>query len=327
MKRGVATIWKLAKLLTTDHRLRASLLRNTWRLNRLQRDKNILFFAMTEHLGDLIAVEPAVGYLKTLHPGKTIAWVVRDRYVDIIAAHPGIHLHLAVTCFTEWILLRSLFPNLPLIDMHLDGKECDRHGWMQSNPNAEGISIKNYYQKGNLLYAFTRTAGLQTDATAQPKVHFAGAKNKGGKYILLHSSANSQERMWNADGWNNLASYLAKKLPDHLLIEIGHAQQVAVTPGNYRAACGHQSYSEMAALVRDAAGFIGVDSGPAHIANAFEKKSLLLFGHFQGFRDYLPYSGYFQKNRDHVIHYHQGPLSGLPFGDLLPKLDKIINEL
>jgi len=58
---------------------------------------------------------------------------------------------------------------------------------------------------------------------------------------------------------------------------------------------------------------MGVDSGPAHLANAVGTYGLLLFGKFVHFDKYLPYSGGYATNNALIITDEQKPCSELPF--------------
>jgi len=72
--------------------------------------------------------------------------------------------------------------------------------------------------------------------------------------------------------------------------------------------CGKLSIIETAELVRRSAFFVGVDSGPAHMANAWRRPALLLFGRFNGSDTFNPYEGYYLEATETAILRYPGPL-------------------
>ena len=63
-----------------------------------------------------------------------------------------------------------------------------------------------------------------------------------------------------------------------------------------------------AELIRRADFFIGIDSGPAHMANAWRRPALLLFGRYYGSDAFNPYEGYYRDVEQLAILRYRGPL-------------------
>jgi ADP-heptose:LPS heptosyltransferase len=55
------------------------------------------------------------------------------------------------------------------------------------------------------------------------------------------------------------------------------------------------SILETAEVIRRASLFIGVDSGPAHMANAMGTPGVVLLGRYEAFDQYMPYTGRFAR--------------------------------
>jgi heptosyltransferase-3 len=68
----------------------------------------------------------------------------------------------------------------------------------------------------------------------------------------------------------------------------------------------------MANIISGALFFIGIDSGPAHIANAFEIPGLILLGEFKNFKNHMPYSGAYEHGRASIYHYPNGSSAEIP---------------
>ena len=74
------------------------------------------------------------------------------------------------------------------------------------------------------------------------------------------------------------------------------------------------------ALAKQHEFFIGVDSGPAHMANAWRRPALLLFGHFAGRDTWCPYEGLYAEREADVILRHPGPLAQLGAETVIARL-------
>ena len=64
--------------------------------------------------------------------------------------------------------------------------------------------------------------------------------------------------------------------------------------GNYSNLCGQSGIAETAEDdSRRAALFIGIDSGPAHLANAVKTPGVILLGRYLTWDYYMPYTGFY----------------------------------
>ena len=57
---------------------------------------------------------------------------------------------------------------------------------------------------------------------------------------------------------------------------------------------------QTAEVIRRARFFIGVDSGPAHLANAVQTPGIVLLGRLGKFRQYMPFTGFYAGSSPHV---------------------------
>ena len=49
---------------------------------------NSILIVLPEHIGDIVAVEPIVRYLKNMYEGNEVYWLIKDSYVDLIKYNP-----------------------------------------------------------------------------------------------------------------------------------------------------------------------------------------------------------------------------------------------
>lgn len=273
---------------------------------------------LVEHLGDIVAAEPIVRHLQGTNPGRQV-WVMKKEYAPVAEAHPEISGVIIVNCLCEWILLKRFFPQV--IDLNLHGRICARHRLRLTKPNTD-ITTDNYYHFGNLLSCFTLSAGLQMNTAVGPQCFLKTDQQLpcSRPFIVLHTTANDVQRMWTPEGWARLVKLIKNLLPTHQIVEIGATSQLDTLRNSIIDYTGIKNLHQIATLIKDAALFIGVDSGFAHIANAFNINSLILLGHYGPFSCYMPYSGYFLKERGSQLFFHEGLLSELPFENLQPSL-------
>jgi heptosyltransferase-3 len=63
--------------------------------------------------------------------------------------------------------------------------------------------------------------------------------------------------------------------------------------GTFIDLCGQLNLLETAAVIARSTLFVGVDSGPAHIANAVRCPGVILMGCYRHFTNQFPYTGFF----------------------------------
>ena len=287
----------------------------------LKRQKHNIVISLTEHIGDIVAAEPVSRYLKENHESSRITWVVDKKYEELIQGNPFIDNTITVTCFSQWIILRKFFDKKNLYDLHLDRKVCDKHHLLYKRNQPIDINNENYYQKGNLLYCFSRSGGIGIDPSIAPRLYFKNENLQLSPSIVMHTSSNSSKRNWTKEGWNELTNYLMKTFPNIKIIEIGFQNLIDTQSSQYVNYCGRKELADIAGVIQQCSLFIGIDSGFAHFANAMEKESLVLIGSYKGFINYMPYSGKFQRECESQIYYISQELSQLKFEKIKPALE------
>ncbi|MCP6657752.1 hypothetical protein NL521_27855, partial [Klebsiella pneumoniae] len=81
---------------------------------------------------------------------------------------------------------------------------------------------------------------------------------------------------------------------DIKVIEVGLQSDLGRSQSeHYIDLCGKLSLLETAEVIRGSKLFVGIDSGPAHIANAVGTYGIILLGQYRAFNCYQPYSGAF----------------------------------
>ena len=286
------------------------------RARRLRRaGKPVVVIGMVEHLGDIVATEPVARHLRRQHPDAHLVWAAREAYGELVRHHPCVDEVLPVRCLTEWIHLLSVAPKLfdRVVDLHVPERFCEVcNVRLRKRVDGAAIDVGNYYHHGCLLEIACKCAGLPvlTEGPRLPaSAEAAAAVDALGlppRYAVVHATSNQAIRDWDAAKWQAMVERVTNQL-DLPVVEVGLRPVIAAGTPRYVDLCGRLSILETAEVLRRASVFVGIDSGPAHLANAVGAYGVILLGHYRSYRRYMPYSGgYGDGSNAHVI-YADGP--------------------
>jgi heptosyltransferase-3 len=262
---------------------------------RLGRERSI-GIVLTEHLGDIVACEPIGRYLRERHPDALICWVVNERYVDVVRAMPAVDRVVSIGCLVEaQQLLLGVFDETYCL--HFDGRCCEHCQASLRSPQADTrINLENYFDFGSLLPVMCRIGGLpalniaptfQVASAARSEIATMGLAER---YCVFHTLSNESCKDWTTGNWAALANRLVTE-QGLSVVEVGTASAFAgPQPGLLRLS-GKLSIMQTAAVIEGAQLFVGIDSGPAHIANALEVPGVVLMGRYRKFTQHVPYTG------------------------------------
>src|SRR5688572_11017642 len=177
-------------------------------------------------MGDIIAAEPLLRQIRIHFPDAFITWFARKEYKPLLVDHPDLNKVYDISSLTEWILLKKFMRTANCIDLHIDGKLCSKHSFHLHNKNQSGINIDNYYEHGNLLNAFSKMAGIEMDTTQHPELYVKIDKQlvRKGKYIVIHTGSNEEQRGLASETWTRLAEKILERFPDTKVVEVGFHQ-------------------------------------------------------------------------------------------------------
>jgi heptosyltransferase-3 len=298
-----------------------------FRLRFARNRRPTIAIALVEHMGDIVAAEPIARQARRLFPDAQIWWVVRTAYASVPAAYRDVDEVLTVGCLTDWILLRLLGVFDEVWDLHLDGRICTR--CCVPLIRSSGLPRQaNYFDFGCLLDVQCDCAGIprlsegpritppaeavvSVDALALPP-----------RFVVIHCVSNDPLKDWPAIKWRQL---IAQIMPVEGLtvVEVG-LRALVVRPDDTgcRSLCGLLSILETAEVIRRAALFIGIDSGPAHLANAVGTPGVVLLGNYANFQHYMPYSGGYANGENCDIALADGQVGSLDVATVLELIEK-----
>jgi hypothetical protein len=153
---------KIVKALLTDGELTYSFFKNVFSILLLRikfslKTQSLKIVVLTEHLGDIVAVEPVSRYLRSKFSDDYICWITNKKYREVIDTNPYVNRTILASCLSEWILLKHFLKKRNVYDLHIKNSVCERHLLINTNNNNSDITQENYYEKGNLLFAFSRS--------------------------------------------------------------------------------------------------------------------------------------------------------------------------
>jgi len=276
---------------------------------------HVIAICQAVHLGDIVACEPVVRHLRRENPGAILIFALQRNYRELVDSHPDIDFVLPILCVSEWARFSKFKCFDEVVDLNIYGRSCSscKSHWYQSD-GSNGVNIWNYYEYGNLLQVYCRTAGIEI-LSASPLVYptsedknFVDNLKLPEKFVSLHCGSNEVVRTLPAAKWQRIVNYLNERwgIP---VVEVGLDPILFLSNDNNNISlCGQLSILQTAEVIRRSELYLGTDSGPAHIANAVGTYGIISLGYYKGFKKYIPYSGGYYKGDSCTLIYHDGPV-------------------
>ncbi|MCX7984303.1 MAG: methyltransferase domain-containing protein [Bacteroidetes bacterium] len=287
---------------------------------------------LIEHFGDIVACEPVSRYLRYMYPSAYIVWCVRKEYVEILRNNPYLDEVVTVHCLTEWIEIKESGIYNQYVDLHIDRRKCPVCGRELVKDTPFRVTGETYFKVGNLLSAFSKGAGLPAldgvprvyidEATVEAVNHLSLPR----RFVVFHAMANESDRDWHKAGWAALLAYLKNKY-DLPVVEIGVRPVLSQFSDLVVNLCGKTTLLETAEIIRRAALFVGVESGPAHMAYALGTDAVILLGQYRSFQRYIPYSKVEEKSKNFKLVYSRGgPAQNVHIEDVCRAIDDFLQQ-
>lgn len=291
---------------------------------------------LAEHFGDIVACEPISREIKRLYPHSKVYWIVKKPYRELLDFNPNIDFVIEEYSVFYAMLLIKFNPFDSFHNCHLSGLR--RYDYLRTtlqNSRADSLNIftNNYFDKGNILEVFAEVGGLPV-LKDSPRIYIPKKVQENvrnlvlpAKMIVLHCHSNFSPKDWQVYHWQRLVLDLVTNFA-YEVIEIGLKSNLLISHPKYHNFCGKYSLLETAEIIKKAQYFIGIDSGPAHFANAVGTYGFLLFGKLGDFENYMPYSGSFQDKSNAAFIVKQGePCSELGYEEVWDVISsKILKE-
>ncbi|MBI4405990.1 MAG: glycosyltransferase family 9 protein [Deltaproteobacteria bacterium] len=286
--------------------------------------RTIALINLDERLGDILACEPIARHVKHGSPDTLLFWAVGKPYVELLETNPSVDKVITVRCFreTSWLWKVGFFDEI--VDLSIPGRGCCVCEVMpkKENPYDTSINLINYRFFGNtLLGTFCRCAGIRVldetpqlfiPAAAGKKVSLLGLK---APYVVVHCESPERGKNWPIEKWLELITALQPAYFTNV-VEVGLKPIVSARKGSYVTdLTGRLSIMETAEVIRRAALFVGIDSGPAHLANSVGTPAVIVTSHHRGL--FMPFTGNFGSPHYADILFSNGPISKIDVETIL----------
>jgi len=240
-------------------------------------------------LGDCVLTTPALRLLKQARPDLQIAVVVEDRFAPVFTGNPDIDQILApnagaVSRFRPRLAL-NVHGGATSVRLMLAAAAGLRAGFGHFRfqpmynvriPQAQEILNldRKVHTAEHLASAMFYMGVPQTEI---PRAQlFATTCSRTRPYAVLHPYASEAGKIWPRENFLALARHLDRELGVEPLFIAGANEDLSAF-GEYTCFQG-APLEEMKSLISGAALFIGNDSGPAHMAAAFGRPVIVLWG-------------------------------------------------
>jgi ADP-heptose:LPS heptosyltransferase len=297
----------------------------------LNRNRKLVAISLIEHIGDIIANEPISREIRKKHPSSTIIWLVRKPFKELIKYNPNIDKVLTVYCLTTWIRIHEKIKFEAVYDLHFNGRSCNicHVPLIKENVN-DSINSTNYFNYGGLLKSVCLHNRIELSDT-RPRMYIPVKiinKSKSlvpnDNYVVVHCCSNEIIKDWDNDKWNQLVRKIIDDFK-YYIIEIGTHCIINNESKLYLNLCSKLSILQSAAVIKKAKLFIGIDSGPAHMANAVDTPGIVLLGeYFFGMKNFNPYSGNYGSLENCRIIHSSGKVKSISVDSVLKNMEELL---
>ena len=144
-------------------------------------------------------------------------------------------------------------------------------------------------------------------------------------FVVINCTSNAEEKSWSKEKWERLLRDIQRRynIP---VYEIGLKPFIEQTDGLCTNLCGQLSILESAEVIRRAHLFIGIDSGPAHLANAAGTPGVILLGDYLGFSKYNPFSGSYGKHINSSIIFSDSKVGNINPARVFSSVERFLSQ-
>ncbi len=239
-------------------------------------------------LGDSVLTTPALALLKQFRPDLKVSVVVQDRFAGVFAGNPDVDQILAPNAASLALLRPHLALNLhggaTSVRMMLAAASGLRAGFGHFRfqpmyniriPRAQEIlGVDRTVHTAEHLASAMFHLGVPQSEIPRARL-FAAPYSRNGPYAVLHPFASALDKTWPRENFLAVAKHLRDLGIESVFV--GGADEDLSAFGEHACLRG-ASLEELKSLLAEATLFVGNDSGPAHIAAAFGRPVVVLFG-------------------------------------------------
>jgi heptosyltransferase-1 len=253
-------------------------------------------------LGDIVQALPVLTGLRRQWPEAQIDWIVNDSLAEILEGHPCLNKTILYPR-KRWTTLQRI-PEMwrwgqrlraEKYDMTIDLQGLFRSAlmtWAAASPRRLGLEsaregsrmFYNEFIADTALSAAERYLTTleylnipvqRHDFQLRARVPLPNAVRDLGPYVVLHPYSRWRTKLW---PWRYYQD-LVNAMPEHKFVVVGEGPWFPLeAPGRLTDLRGKLTLSALVSVLDKAQVVLSTDSGPAHIAGALGRPTLVLFG-------------------------------------------------
>ena len=258
-----------------------------------------ILFVKTSSLGDVVHNCPAVSDAARALPGAAIDWVVEEPFAGIVVMHRAVRrvIPVAVRRWRSALWKRSVWSEIGALRRELRGERYDavvdtqslvksalictlasgkRHGMDRASAR-EWLAPSFYDVRHSVprnLHAVERNrlltaSTLGYEVSKSPDYGLRVPETSKSRYVVLLTMTSRADKLWPEERWIDLGRALALPavLPWGSEVERARAERIAKGIGQ-AVVPKRMSIDELAELLANAKGVVGLDTGLTHLAAA-----------------------------------------------------------
>lgn len=277
-----------------------------------------ILFIKLKHFGDVLLMTPALAAVRAAYPNARITALLREGTHNILASSGLVdEILTTVPPERENRAWSSLVASIKLVkklreqpfDIVFELTDGDRGRWLGVCARASLRCVSTYGWRPNLFWSLfyhglhpgnwhlchraekdhqlVRAFLPQVAAETPPLVFQADAQVTlpEGPFVVLHVASRWKRKLWRVKRWAAVGDHLTKKGLRCLISsgpdedEISFAKELCAKIGSRAQFTGGKlSWAELAAYLRAARLFVGIDTAAMHLAAACECPVVALFG-------------------------------------------------
>jgi heptosyltransferase-3 len=241
-------------------------------------------------LGDCVLTTPAIRLLKQARPDLSIAVVVEPRFAAVFEGNPDIDALIPPSAHA----LRRFHPDV-ILNLHGGGTSARitalsgarfRVGFAHFRfqafynvriPTAQQIlGISRKVHTAEHVAAAMFHLGVPASEIPPSRLFAVKAETGRAPYAVIHPVASERAKTWPAERFLAIADHLQRSLDLEPVFIAGPGEDLSA----FRRYTAHTNIplAQTKRLLSGATLFLGNDSGPAHMAAAFQIPTVVLFG-------------------------------------------------
>ena len=278
---------------------------------------NSILVIQLKRLGDVILTTPALNALRKIYPKAKITLLIDHHSAELAPAIPSVNevwIHNRKASFNLWFgLVRRRFD----LCLDFTGNDRSALvSFLSKSARRVGFSLLAKHAVRSWVYTHLVRSAVRDKHTVEHYIDLVRSLGDSGsaghawlqlpdgversaetlrreiglpdRYFVVHPGSARPDKYWLADRWKAVIAHAQKRLEIPCLItggrnsaELRHIREI-ITGANHRSTvfnlAGKVDFLLSAAMIRGGTLFVGVDTAAAHVAAAFRRPELVLFG-------------------------------------------------